>query len=85
MGARVNFEPKADDNVMDFITSHEQYLMLESSIMGDYDKYADMLFAFAKNNRWDLKKDELFVVYDANESFEKLHLKMYCPVKIDTK
>ena len=24
-GVRVNFEPKADDNVMDFITSHEQY------------------------------------------------------------
>ena len=86
-GVRVNFEPNIEnnENIKRFVTSHAHYLMLEGHVMGDYDKYADMLFSFAQDNRWDVKKDELFAVYDAEKSFDKLSVKMYCPVKIDIK
>ena len=86
-GVRVNPEIRLaeDENITSIATERDNYLVLESRVSGDYDRYADMLFAFAHDNGMDAERAEIFAVYDAKESFNKLKIKMYCPVKIRTK
>lgn len=86
-GVRVNPELRLvkDENILSITTDQSNYLLLTSSVMGDYDRYADMLFAFAHDNGMDADKKEIFAVYDGGESFNNLKIKMYCPIKIRTK
>jgi predicted transcriptional regulator YdeE len=74
-----------DENVVNITTAHNNYLMLESSVMGDYDRYAELLYSFSKDNGMDADRKKIFAVYDAKESLHNLKIKMYCPVKIHTK
>ncbi len=85
-GVRINSELRLvkDKNIISFTTNSNNYLVLESNVMGDYDYYAEMLFAFAFDNGMDADKKEIFAVYEAKESFRNLKIKMYCPIKIRT-
>lgn len=74
-----------DKNIESVATDQNNYLLLESSVIGDYDRYADMLLSFAWNNSMTADKKGIFALYDAKESFDNPKIKMYCPVKIDTK
>lgn len=78
-------QPLKDENVFSITMEQNNYLMLESSVIGDYDWYADMLLSFARDNGMTADKKDIFAVYDAKVSFDILSLKMYCSVKIDTK
>lgn len=86
-GIRINSElqPIKDENIIKIATNQNKYLVLTSSVMGDYDRYADLLFLFAYDNGMDADKKEIFAVYDGSESFNNLKIKMYCPIKIRTK
>ncbi len=86
-GVRTNpeLQPVKDENILSIATDQSKYLVLTSSVMGDYDRYADMLFSFAHDNGMDADKKEIFAVYDGTESFNNLKIKMYCPIKIRTK
>jgi len=68
-----------------FSTNQPNYLVLESSVMGDYDRYDDLITAFSDNNDLKINRNELFAVYDASVSFDNPKIKIYCPVKIGTK
>jgi len=57
--------------------------MLESRVAGDYDRNADMLLTFARDNGIIADKTGVFAVYDAQENFDNPRIKMYCPVKIE--
>ncbi len=86
-GVQVNPEMQTveDKNIVSINTDQSNYLVLESSVMGDYDRYADMLFSFARDNGMTADIKGIFAVYNAKENFDNLSIKMYCPVKIDTK
>lgn len=86
-GIRVNSELRvmADERVRSIATDQSNYLVLESSVMGDYDRYADVLFSFSRDNGMNADVKGIFAVYDAKESFDNLKIRMYCPVRIDTK
>jgi len=86
-GIRVNpgFSFVKDENVTIFNTSNNYYLVLESIVMGDYARYANMLFSFAQDNGMYADKRNVFAVYNAGESFQNPKIKMYCPIKICTK
>lgn len=66
-------------------TDRADYLMLESGVMGDYDRYAETLSSFARENGLAADERCLFAVYDASESFENPRIRMYCPVHIEKK
>jgi len=68
-----------NENIACISTDHRNYLVLESSVMGDYDRYVDMLLSFAQDNGMDADKDGIFAVYDAEQSFDNLSVRMYCP------
>jgi hypothetical protein len=82
-GVRVNSELRITDseNVESITTEQCNYLVLESIVMGDYDRYADMLLSFARDNGMNANTNGIFAVYDAKESFDNLKIKMYCPIK----
>ena len=86
-GVRVNSELQAvaEKTIVNIHTDQKKYLVLESSVMGDYDRHADMLQSFARENGMAADSKGIFAVYHAKESFDNLSIKMYCPVKIDTK
>ena len=86
-GVRINsgLRIACTDNIRNIYTNHDNYLMLESGIMGDYDRYADMLLSFAQANDIAADNKGLFAVYDAADSFDILKIKMFCPVKIRKK
>ena len=70
-----------DDNIESVATDHNDYLVLESSVTGEYDRYAGMLLTFARDNGINAIKQGIFAVYDARESFDNPKIKMYCPIK----
>ena len=70
-------------NIKSVDTDQNNYLMLESSVVGDYGRYADMLMNFARDNGMTADKKGVFAVYDAKESFDNPRIKLYCPVKIE--
>ncbi len=86
-GVRINPELRfaEDENIASITTDHNHYFVLESSVMGDYDRYADMLFSFAHDNGMDADKKGIFAVYDTEEGYINPKIKMYCPVKVCTK
>ncbi|MDR0287586.1 MAG: AraC family transcriptional regulator [Clostridiales bacterium] len=86
-GVKVNsaLQIKAGDDVFNMSTANVSYLVLTSSVMGDYFRYTDLLLTFASDNGIIANKKKIFAVYDARESFDKPKIKMYCPVKIETK
>ena len=63
----------------------EADVLLESGVMGDYDRYAETLSSFARENGLTADESGFFAVYDAAESFDNPGIKMYCPVKIEKK
>lgn len=86
-GVRVEagFRIAEDESIEEIVTENINYLVMESSVMGDYDRYADLLLSFARNNGMKAVKDEIFAVYDTKESFDNPKIRMYCPVKGGTK
>lgn len=71
-------------NVARIATERAHYLVLESSVTGDYDRYAKLLAAFALGSGMNADTAGIFAVYDAGKSFDNLRIRMYCPVRIDT-
>jgi hypothetical protein len=69
-------------NIMKTTTAHNHYLVLESSVMGDYDRYAEMMFSFIRDNGMSADTTDIFAVYNAERGFNKLSVKIFCPVKI---
>jgi AraC-like DNA-binding protein len=86
-GIRVHRELQTikEKNIVSLHTDQSHYLVLESRVMGDYDRYAEMLLTFARDNGMTVNAEGIFAVYHAEASFDHLGIKMYCPVKIDTK
>lgn len=76
---------EGDENVSLMSAGQGKYLVLESGVMGDYDRYAAMLTSFARDNGMCPDEGGLFAVYNAGRGFKNLSTKMYCPVKIVTK
>lgn len=74
-----------DEHVVQTDTGQGNYLLLESNVMGDYHRYAELLLSFAWENGMKADKSGVFAVYDASESFVNLKIKMYCPVNIRKK
>lgn len=70
-----------DKNIIDIVTEQSYYLVLESTVMGDYYTYADMMLSFAVKNGVCVDKNAIFAVYEAEGSYKKLKIKMYCPIK----
>lgn len=69
-----------DNNIQNICPDEGLYLILHSSVMGDYYKYCDMIFAFADNNGMVADRKNIFAVYDAKESCDNPKIKMYCKV-----
>ena len=86
-GARVTPEHKfaKSKNIEVITTTESDYLVLESNVMGDYDRYADILFSLAQDNGMSADKKHIFAVYDTRDGFTNPKIKMYCPVKFCTK
>lgn len=86
-GIRINHELRLieDKNITEIITSQNAYLVLESNVMGEYERYARQMLSFSKDNAMDADEGGIFAIYDARESFSNIKLKMYCPIKILTK
>ena len=74
-----------DANIFITETTHNNYLLLESSTMGDYDKYAGLLLSFSKDNGMNIDEPGIFAVYDTSQSHTNPKIKMYAPVKLCTK
>lgn len=62
--------------------SQGDYWVLESRVMGDYERYAGLLRAFAADHGFSVSQEGLFAVYDAAEGFENPAIRMYCPIKL---
>lgn len=75
----------SSENIDSIVTDQDNYLVLESSVIGDYDRYADMLLFFARDTGMTADKNGIFAVYDAKDSYDNPKIKMYCPIKFDTK
>lgn len=71
---------KDDANIENIATNDSKYLVLKSSVIGDYDLYADILLTFAKNNGMNADKNGIFAVYNAKDSYENPSINMYCPI-----
>jgi len=82
IGSSTSGNAISDPNVCEYSTAGQSYLVLESSVMGDYDRMAEMLLNFAKNSRFDADADSIFAVYDASESYDTPKVRMYCAVKM---
>ena len=82
-GVRVDpeLQPVKDENIFCIKTEQNNYLVLESSVIGDYDRYADMLLSFARDNGITVEKKDIFAVYDAKINFDILSIRMYGKVK----
>jgi len=83
-GVRVNPEIQfaENENIRAITTMHPYYLVLESNVMGDYDRYAAMLLSFAQDNGMSIEQKELFCVYNTQKGVDNVSIKMVCPVNI---
>jgi len=77
----MRFENGDAENVELIAMCQNKYLVLESGVMGDYDRYAELLLSFALDNNIAADINGIFAVYDARKSFDNLKIKMYCPIK----
>ena len=76
---------QGSENVKNFLTDDSNYLVLNSSVAGDYNQYADMLLTFAHDNGMIAERKNIFAVYDAKDSYDNPKIRVYCKVKIGTK
>jgi len=58
------------------------YLVLHSTVMGEYGALCERLLAFAGSNGMEARREDCFAVYDARGSYENLGMKMYCEVNL---
>lgn len=82
IGAPLAKKGITDEQIEEYATGCANYLMLESSVMGDYDRMAALLLHFAKDNHFEPDADDLFAVYDAAQSYDNPKIRMYCGVKM---
>lgn len=82
IGSPVDVDRIHDTDICGYSTEGLQYLVLESSVMGDYDRMAELLMCFADNNHFDVDAYDLFAVYDAKRSYDNPKIRMYCGVKV---
>lgn len=73
------------ENVENFVMEDGNYLVLDSSVTGDYERYADMLLTFAQDNGMIAERKNIFAVYDVKDSYDNPKIRMYCKIKIGTK
>jgi len=71
-----------NEQVIRITTKLHSYLILESRVMGDYDRYVMMLLSFAKDNGMTADKQGIFAIYNTAKGIDSISIKMYCPVKI---
>ena len=71
-----------DDSIERITTDQDNYLVLESSVAGDYDRYAEILLTFARENGMDADPNGIFAVYDVRESYRNPKIKIYCPINM---
>lgn len=83
-GVKVDSELRItdDEHIQNIYLKEALYLVLYSSVMGDYDKYCDILLAFTDNNGMIADREDIFAVYDVKDSYENPLIKVYCPVKL---
>jgi len=83
-GIRINgnLQLVEDKNITRITTKHHHYLILESTVMGDYDRYVMMLLSFARDNGMSADKEAIFAVYNTAKGAASVSIKVYCPVKI---
>ena len=79
-----NYKFQKDINISEVIIKNGSYIVLESEVMGDYDRYADMMLSFAHNNGIKAERKNIFAVYDAKNGFVKPKTRVYCKIKNDT-
>jgi hypothetical protein len=86
-GIKVDFDWQILERggIIDLRTNHDNYLLLESGVTGDYGQYAAQLSSFARENGIAADRDGIFMVYDAAKNFENMRVKMYCPIKLQSK
>lgn len=70
------------ENAANLFISDGFYLLLNSNVMGDYDKYSDMLLTFAENNGMTADRYGIFAVYNVSDGYEAPKIQVYCPVKM---
>ena len=85
-GVMINAEMPNDknENIIYINTNQNNYLLLECRVMGDYNRYSELLIAFAKDNGINIDEQGIFVIYDSTQDYFNPKMKMYCPVKICT-
>lgn len=61
------------------------YCILESDVMGNYQKYLDDLSRFAYDNGLKLERNKAFAIYDTKRSSVTPKVRMVCPIQFCTK
>lgn len=82
VGVDWSFRFVEDENITSVTTKCSHYLVLESNVIGDYDRYAAALFSFAQANGMNADRKDIFAVYNTRRGIDNLSIKLYCPVKL---
>ena len=82
IGAPLAKKAIADEQIEEYATGGAAYLMLESSVMGDYEQMASILLRFARDNHFEPDAASVFAIYDAAKSYDNPKIRMYCGVKM---
>jgi AraC-like DNA-binding protein len=61
------------------------YLVLHSTVMGEYNALRERLLIFAEGNGMAARREDCFAVYDAHGGFDNLGMKLYCKVNLALK
>jgi len=73
-----------DNDVLLFTTDDEHYVVLENTVIGDYNLYAEKLVDFARDNGINIEQDSIFAVYSAEANPIKPKMKMYVKARFGT-
>jgi hypothetical protein len=60
------------------------YIVLSGNILGDYDKYEDLLTSFAEYNGLSIDNNNIFAIYNTSGNFQNPRMKMYCRINYGT-
>ncbi len=74
-----------DASVKTLSINEGTYIVLSGNILGDYNKYEDILSAFAEYNGISIDYNSIFAIYNTSENFKNPKMVMYCKVNLDTK
>ena len=74
------FCERKESSVQIFTVEKGDYLVLESPVMGNYDRYAEQLVHFAQESGMIPNSNAVFAVYNTDESSINPSLQMFCPV-----